>query len=317
MHKERVNPFVPNKLVHQPEHIRDLYKYQETKYRIDQVSSLHEYHTRKREFLKTSVGKKFQEYKIEQFGQIHNLDLYYVDGEALMAGMKHGDIDFTMGGQGYRYLYVPANELWVDICYKANPWPTVWHEFTERPLMARGMKYADAHEIASNLEMVLREGNFFQLPVGTYRQSAPGMCGPGSMKIYTDFLELSSLRKPLSEAYIASKCAMNKRDGTNPENMVKGAKALGFEAYEKQNFTVEEVKQSLHQGFPIIANHQAEPAYGEGHYAVIMGYSKHDFIISDPSENEGYVITPIEEFMAKWYELEDKTTRQGIVLKLP
>ena len=288
-----------------------MYQYQEHRYRIDRINSVSEYNAKKRAFLKTSAGQAFQQYKVEKIERLHGLDYYYVDADALRGGQTKGDVDFTMGGHGYRYLYIPSHEIWIDIAYKNTraDIPTRWHEYTERPLMAQGIRYVDAHEIASNLENVLLEGKYFVLPVGTYRESAPGRCGPASLKIYMDFL-----RWPVQESYIAKKCKMRASDGTSPEDMINAARALNFQAYEKQNYSVSEVTDLIKNGFPIIANHQSEPTLGEGHYAVIIGYGKDDFIISDPSEDDGYIITPIEEFMAKWYELEDKTYRQGIIL---
>jgi hypothetical protein len=292
-----------------------MYQYQEHRYRIDRVYSINEHNARKRAFLNSSVGKAFQEYKLEKWQRLHGLDYYFVDGHALNAGQVQGDIDYTMGGHGYRYLYIPSHEIWIDKRIKNthSMIPTSWHEYTERPLMAyQNMRYSDAHEIAANFENVLLDGKYFVLPVGTYRQSAPGMCGPASLKIYMDFL-----RWPILESYIAKKCKMIPNDGTTPESMIKAAQELKFIASEKQNYTVDEVKETIRSGFPIIANHQAEPKLGEGHYAVIIGFTKTEFVLSDPSEDEGYVVTPIKTFMDKWYELEDETTRQGIILDIP
>jgi predicted double-glycine peptidase len=313
---ERLNPYIPNKGIYLPENIKGIYKYQEKQFRINCVVYPSKYRAKKARFLTSPEGIKFQECKTSQFSTLHGLKLFYVDGDVITKGLKAGDVDFTMGGHGFRYLYIPFDEIWIDHRYSANPWSTIWHEFTERSLMGRGLPYADAHEQASNLEVILLEGKIFELPVGTYRQSRPGMCGPAAIKIYTDFLNMSTLKSPIGEERITSKYKVSGERGASPVGMLKMAKRLGFNAYEKQNFTEEEVKATIKSGYPIIVNYQADPQPGEGHYSVLFGYSDTDFYLSDPSEDEGYVVTRIDEFMAKWYELEDKTKRQGIVISL-
>jgi ABC-type bacteriocin/lantibiotic exporter with double-glycine peptidase domain len=78
--------------------------------------------------------------------------------------------------------------------------------------------------------------------------------------------------------------------------------------------TIEEVKKIIREGTPVIANFQLKPKNGEGHYAVIVGYSRNTFILSDPQEDRGYREVGIKDFMRLWYELEDRTIRQGIII---
>lgn len=78
-----------------------------------------------------------------------------VDGNKVRA---HLDIDFTCGGHGYRYLYVPLNEIWIDNgLQKDDLGPTILHEAVERGLMRDGMSYNDAHDFASKTEMMARQ----------------------------------------------------------------------------------------------------------------------------------------------------------------
>ena len=100
-----------------------------------------------------------------------------------------------------------------------------------------------------------------------------------------------------------------------PQKMIEAAQKIGLGSYQKENMTIEEVKKIIRSGSPVIANFQLKPQKGEGHYAVMIGYSQNTFVLSDPQEEHGYREVKIKDFMKLWYELEDQTVRQGIVLK--
>lgn len=306
-----VAPPKKSKIVYIPEESVGTYRWQEDVLRIDHISDLKAYHIKKRRFIPSAVGRKFLKYRKKKLTTLHGLTVWLVDGDALRSGLKAGDVDFTMGGHGYRYLYIPRYEIWIDEVHKGTPdvWPVIWHEYIERILMRNGMPYAQAHEIASRLEIVHREGTYFVLPVGTYRQSTPWTCGPAAMKIVLDYL-----RWPLSENYLVKLCRTTPSKGADPADIVRAAEKLGFEAYDEEKMTVPRIKKLIRNGTPIIANFQFKPKLGEGHYAVIIGFSRDEFILSDPAENKGYRRVKIKEFLKQWYELEDKTVRQGIII---
>jgi len=299
------------KTVYIPDKLSNIYEWQEKTLRIDRIANLKDYQTKKKQFLSSNTGRKFQGYKRKKFTDLHGLEVWFVDGAALRSGGERGDVDFVMGGHPYRYLYIPLNELWVDKIYKDQKelWSIIWHEYLESVLMANGVSYSQAHTIASRLEIVLKKGDYFILPVGTHRQSVPWTCGPAALKIVLDYLRL-----PLPEKRLVKLCEATPEKGTDPQDLVRVAEKLGFKAYEKQNMTISEVKKLVQGGTPVIVNYQYKPKYGEGHYAVIIGFSQDEFILSDPAEDKGYLKVKIKDFMSQWYELEDKTVRQGIVI---
>jgi hypothetical protein len=77
-------------------------------------------------------------------------------------------IEYTEGGHGYVYRWVPKREIWVEKDIEARELPfIVAHEYTERRLMRdRGMEYAPAHRIAAKVEFALREGDRLRDLVG-------------------------------------------------------------------------------------------------------------------------------------------------------
>jgi hypothetical protein len=66
-------------------------------------------------------------------------------------------IDFTEGGHGYVYSFIPKNEIWIDDDIDIDEIKFVLlHEFHERNLMVKGMKYDSAHKKSSEIEYYCR-----------------------------------------------------------------------------------------------------------------------------------------------------------------
>jgi hypothetical protein len=67
--------------------------------------------------------------------------------------------DYTEGGHGYVYRWVPKPEIWVEDTVERAELPfVVAHEYLERRLMRdEGLEYDPAHEICSKVEYSLRE----------------------------------------------------------------------------------------------------------------------------------------------------------------
>jgi hypothetical protein len=68
--------------------------------------------------------------------------------------------DYTEGGHGYVYRWVPKPEIWLEVTIKSAELPYILaHEFLERRLMHdAGLDYDTAHSICSKVEYTLREG---------------------------------------------------------------------------------------------------------------------------------------------------------------
>lgn len=330
-----------------PPQFADLYKKQES-LRVWRVESLKRHHEKSR---RLRQRRNFKRYRIKKIARLPGVTVWLVDGNAIRKGMETGDVDFTQGGQGYTHLYIPPKEIWIDndLQQRGDIWPTVWHEYFERRLMREGMHYNTAHSHASRLEITLREGTYFILPVGTFHQSEDGYCGPAALKIY-----LSYLGKNLSEQHLARLCRVTPEKGTDPADIVRAARKLGFRVEHRgrtltpreikrycratgtkgaelkeliakvrrqvgtvrvhQAWTGAEVKKSLKRGRPILTNIQLSQEYGSGHYLVIIGYTDDKFIVSDPNDDNGYREIPIPQFMNLWYELEDGTVREGFTI---
>jgi hypothetical protein len=83
--------------------------------------------------------------------------VWLVDGNLVRSYYK---TDYTQGGHGYVYPWVPKQQIWVeDGADHREIHFIVCHEYLERRLMRdKGFTYNHAHEIASQLEFDLRKG---------------------------------------------------------------------------------------------------------------------------------------------------------------
>lgn len=88
----------------------------------------------------------------------NDIQVYYVDGKSVRDNYK---TDFSQGGHGYVYKWIPKDEIWIEKEEKEETQFILSHEYTEMVMM-RDMKiaYEKAHSIASKIEKELRETNF-------------------------------------------------------------------------------------------------------------------------------------------------------------
>lgn len=80
----------------------------------------------------------------------HGKKIFLVDGTRVR---DEHDSDFSQGGNGYRYRWIPRGEIWVDAEIAEEEWPfIVEHECQESELMKHGMDYDRAHARAKRHE---------------------------------------------------------------------------------------------------------------------------------------------------------------------
>jgi predicted double-glycine peptidase len=103
-------------------------------------------------------------------------------------------------------------------------------------------------------------------------------------------------------------------EGTYPEDIVSGARALGFEAEARDHLTLDEVAQFTANGDPMIALAQVwrsernSPAsvaddWGNGHYIVVLGVDEDYVYFQDPYARMSKAFTPRQTFMDHWHQV--------------
>ena len=81
--------------------------------------------------------------------------IYLVDGKAVR---DLYNTDFSMGGHGYVYDFIPKEEIWIERMYSTNESKDIeLHELFERDKMRKQHKsYEQAHTEATELESEMR-----------------------------------------------------------------------------------------------------------------------------------------------------------------
>jgi hypothetical protein len=103
-------------------------------------------------------------------------------------------------------------------------------------------------------------------------------------------------------------------EGTYPENIVRGAQALGFEAEGRDHLSLEEVEQFTAGGAPMIglvqlwrgekgtAKSVAED-WDNGHYIVVLGVDKDYVYFQDPYTRMSKAFMPRDTFVDHWHQV--------------
>ena len=91
--------------------------------------------------------------RLKKITEKQGMNIFLVDGNKIRKAI---DIDFTMGGHGLRYVYIPIDEIWIDSSNENEKEELILHEIFEFNLMKQGMSYDNAHVEASLAEIELR-----------------------------------------------------------------------------------------------------------------------------------------------------------------
>jgi hypothetical protein len=128
------------------------------------------------------------------------VEVWQVDGNLVRSYYK---TDYTEGGHGYVYPWVPRPEIWVEdgVDYRELPFITA-HEYLERRLMRdAGMGYDRAHEVCSVVEFDLRKGG-----------EVKGFLAPGRRKVRKP--DLPRLTSPELFDYVLKNYVKKSRRGS-------------------------------------------------------------------------------------------------------
>lgn len=92
------------------------------------------------------------------------IEVYVVSGEAVRDRFK---TDFSQGGHGYVYDWIPKGEIWLEQ-EESDEFPFILaHEYAEMVMMRElGMEYEEAHGMASRIEKCVRDGKFGKKGIG-------------------------------------------------------------------------------------------------------------------------------------------------------
>jgi uncharacterized protein len=138
--------------------------------------------------------------------------------------------------------------------------------------------------------------------------------------------------REVDEAEMMQRLGTTPEEGTYPEEIVRVARELGFEAELRENLTVDEVEQATSAGHPVIVLGQAWRSRGQsdaaaadewadGHYFIVLAVD-HDYVyFEDPYVRMGKGFMPRAAFDALWHNVmggdltKPQQMRMGIFIR--
>jgi len=141
------------------------------------------------------------------------------------------------------------------------------------------------------------------------RQATEYSCGASALQSV-----LSYWGKDIDEEDLMKILGTNPEVGTYPEDIVRVARSLGFEAEVKENLTVDYIEASTKKGVPVIVLGQAwrsqkdsgmypEDAWADGHYFVALAVDKDYVYFEDPFIRMVKGFAPRDEFERVWHNV--------------
>jgi predicted double-glycine peptidase/uncharacterized membrane protein len=160
------------------------------------------------------------------------------------------------------------------------------------------------------------------------RQSTEYSCGAAALQAV-----LRYWGKDLDEPELMRLLKTSPETGTYPQDIVRVARDLGFQAEFRENLTLEDVKKSIDEGIPVIVLGQAwrsqedskkapEDEWADGHYLVLLGIDENYVYLEDPYVKRGKVYVTHQRFEKQWHNIRgltpSDTTKQnhlGVFIK--
>ena len=141
------------------------------------------------------------------------------------------------------------------------------------------------------------------------RQSTEYSCGASALQAV-----LSYWGRHVEEAELIELMDTNEDVGTYPEDIVRGARALGFDAEMKEHLTLDEVQRFTAGGDPVIALGQVWRSYDKGassvadewdngHYIVVLGVDEDYVYFQDPYVRMSKAFVPRKSFEDHWHQI--------------
>jgi predicted double-glycine peptidase len=183
------------------------------------------------------------------------------------------------------------------------------HSEEFNPMMKRKTKAAlFASILLLSLTPVLAQTvNLIRVPL--IRQSTDYTCGVAALQALLAYYGQDVREDLLSKALHAQH-----KSGTRYKNIANYAQQHGLSVKIWKEMSVDELRQSLKAGHPVLCLIQAWPDkktdfaldWDDGHYVVAVGFDDQKFVFMDPSTAGHYTYIPVEEFFQRWHDLDGK-----------
>ncbi len=132
-------------------------------------------------------------------------------------------------------------------------------------------------------------------------------CGAASLRAVCKYFKVGAK----AERDYARKLDTDPEGGTAPRDIIQTCKDWGLSVRAKEHMTLQQLKNHLKKGVPVICAMQAwgsPKQYREdesGHYVVAIGFDNKNVYFMDPamhSGNRGFL--PDEVFLRRWHDID-------------
>ena len=144
------------------------------------------------------------------------------------------------------------------------------------------------------------------LKVPYVRQKADYTCGPAALSMV---LQNGGIKAPMD--FLIKQCRAHKNHGTNRRTMAKIMREYGFACHGHSGSSVNELRQFIKAGVPLIVNYR-EHVVDDRHYAVVIGISADKIIMHDPYHGPNFTVS-IPLFVKSWYGLHRTVNRRWML----
>jgi predicted double-glycine peptidase len=141
------------------------------------------------------------------------------------------------------------------------------------------------------------------------RQSTEYSCGAAALQAV-----LGYWGRDIGEEDMVELLNTDSDSGTYPDDIIRVAHQMGFEAKYRENLTLADIETSLRVGVPVMVDCQAwrsvseyneswADEWGNGHWMVVIGLDENNVYFEDPYilGRRGFMTR--QEFLARWHNM--------------
>jgi len=151
-------------------------------------------------------------------------------------------------------------------------------------------------------------GNLIRVPLT--RQSSDYTCGVAALQ---SILYFHDVQDDYSEDTLVKELKADPVNGTSYKAMADFARSKGYLVDARTEMALDDIRNFIDNGVPVIVLIQAwaespvdySQDWGDGHYALAIGYDRDAVYFMDPSTLGNYTYLPNQEFLDRWHD-EDK-----------
>lgn len=142
------------------------------------------------------------------------------------------------------------------------------------------------------------------IDIEPFVQTDDSRCGPATLKMVLNYYGIKA-----SEDELAKECNHTYKNGCKNSDMERVLNSYGFDVESKENGTIEEIKEWVDEGIPVIVDwftggvNPKNEDVPNGHSSIVVGVDETHIRILDPEHGEIRNLKH-EEFMRVWFDWE-------------